>query len=66
MKKEDSLLQSTLENSRWSIADNRTCVQVNGTQDSTTLGHQMPLPGDIEVAYRGDRGGRGTSDKTSA
>ena len=24
MKNEDSLLQSTLENSRWSIADNRT------------------------------------------
>ena len=24
MKNEDSLLQSSLENSRWSIADNRT------------------------------------------
>ena len=39
MKKKDSLLQSTLENSRQSIADNGTLAQVNGTQVSTTLGH---------------------------
>ena len=45
MKNEDGVLQSTLENSRWSIADNRTWAQVNGTQVSTTLGHQMPLWG---------------------
>ena len=45
MKNEDGLLQSTLENSRWSIADNRTLAQVKMTQVSTTLGHQMPLSG---------------------
>ena len=50
MKNEDSLLQSTLENSRWSIADNRIWAQVNGTHVSTTLGHQMPLPWGIEGA----------------
>ena len=48
IKNEDGLLQSTLENSRLSIADDRTSAQVNGTYLSTTLGHQMPLPGDIE------------------
>ena len=31
-KNEDSLLQSTLDNSRWSIADNRTLAQVKMTQ----------------------------------
>ena len=54
MKNADGLLQSTLENSRWSIADNRPWAQVNGTQVSTTLGHQMPPPGGIEGAYRVD------------
>ena len=44
MKNEDCLLQSTCENSRWSVADNRTWAQVNGTQVHTTLGHRMPLP----------------------
>ena len=53
MKNEDGLLESTLENSRQSIADNRTWVQVNGTQVSTTLGYQMPLPG----GYWGGNGG---------
>ena len=56
MKNADGLLQSTLENSRWSIAVNRTWAQVNGTQVHTTLGHLMPLPGDIAGAYGGDGG----------
>ena len=47
MKNEDGLLQSTLENSRESIADNRTWAQVNWTYVSTSLGHQMPLLGDM-------------------
>ena len=47
MKNEDSLLQSTPENWRWSIADNRICSQFNGTQVITTLGHQMPLTGGL-------------------
>ena len=51
MENEDNLLQSTLENGRRSIADNRTWAQVNGTHFSTTLGHQMPLCGGIEGAY---------------
>ena len=45
MKHADGLLQSTLENSRWSITDNRTWAQVNGTQVHTTLGHEMPPSG---------------------
>ena len=45
MKNEDSLLQSTVENYKRSIADNRTWGQINGTQLHTTLGHQMPLLG---------------------
>ena len=65
MKNEDGLLQSTLENSRWSIADNRTWAQVNGTQVHTTLGHQMPLPGRHWGGIWGWWGG-GTSEKTSA
>ena len=36
------------ENSRWSIADNSTCVHVNWTLVSTTLGQQMPLSGGTE------------------
>ena len=52
MKSEDGLLQSTPENSRQSTADNRTWAQVNGTQVSTTCGHQMPPPG----ALRGHMG----------
>ena len=39
-------------NSRWSIVDNRTWAQVNGTQVSSNLCHQMPLPG----ALRGHMG----------
>ena len=45
MKNDDSLLQSTVENCRWSIADNRTRGQINGTQVHTSLGHQMTLLG---------------------
>ena len=52
LKTQDSLLN---------IADNRTWAQVNWTQVSTTLGQQMPLPGDIE-GHRGWWGG-GTSPK---
>ena len=52
MKNEDGLLQSTLENWRYAIADNRKWAQVNGTQVNTTLGHQMPLPGGID-GHRG-------------
>ena len=33
---------------------------INETQTTTTLGHQIPLPGGIEGAYGG------TSDETSA
>ena len=61
MKNEDGVLQSTLENSRCSIADNSTWAQVNGNKVSTTLGHQIPLPW---WHWGGD--GWGTSDKTSA
>ena len=57
MKNEDCLLHSTYENSRWSIIDNRTWAQLNGTHISTTLGHQMPLPGGIG-GHRGDGCGR--------
>ena len=64
MKNADGLLQSTLENSRWPIADNRTWAQVNGTQVHTILGHQMSLPGDCG-AYGGDGVGH-TSELTSA
>ena len=49
MKNEDGPLQSTLENSRWSIADNRTLAQVNGTQVTTTLDQQMPLPRGVHL-----------------
>ena len=58
MKNKDGLLWSTLENCRWSIADNITWAKVNETQVSTTLGHQMPLPGGTEGAYGGDGWGR--------
>ena len=58
MKNKDSLLQSTLDNSRWSIAHIRTSAQISETQVSTTLGHQMPLPWGIEGAYGGDGCGR--------
>ena len=51
MKNEDCLLQSTCENSKQSITENRTWAQVNEAQVGTTLGHQMPLPGGIEGAY---------------
>ena len=54
LKTQDGLLNT---------ADNRTWAQVNGTQVSTTLGHQMPLSGE---ASRGHRGVRGTSEQTSA
>ena len=65
MKNKDGLLKSTLENCRWSIADNSTWAQVNETQVSTTLGHQMPLPGGIEGIW-GWWVWQGTSDKTSS
>ena len=45
MTNEDGLLQSSLENARQSIADNKTWAQVNGAQVWTTLGHEMPLQG---------------------
>ena len=38
----------TYEKWRQCIADNRTWVQVNQTSVSTTLGHQIPLPGGIK------------------
>ena len=60
MKYDDGLLQSTLENSRWSIADNRTWDEINWTKVSTILGHQIALQGGLGVRDRG------TSDKTSA
>ena len=41
LKTQDGLLNT---------ADNRTSAQVNGTQVSTTLGHQMPLPGGILIS----------------
>ena len=48
MKCEDGLLQSTLENSRQSIADNRTSAEFNWTKVSTILGHQIVLLGGME------------------
>ena len=45
MKYADGLLQSTLENSRWSIANNRTSAEVNWTKVSTILGHLIVLLG---------------------
>ena len=48
MKNEDSLLQSTLENSHSVLQTIEHELRSMGAKVSTTLGDQMPLPGGIE------------------
>ena len=43
LQTEDILLKT--EDDLWTTADNDKCAQVNWSQLSTTLGHQMPLLG---------------------
>ena len=53
LKTQDSLLQTIVHE-----------LRSMGTQVSTTLGHQMPLPGAFK-GHMGVMGMGGTSDKTS-